>query len=297
MKILNFGSCNIDCVYSLNHIVACGETETADGLCVFPGGKGLNQSVAAARAGAEVYHAGCIGNDGEILTDILLKSGVNIAFLNRVDAKNGHAVIQVSSCGENSIFLYPGSNRMLTEDFIDSVFENFTCGDILLLQNEINCIDYIIEKAYGKAMCVIFNPSPFNDEINKVNFGKVSYVILNEIELKEFSGADDFHNGLICLKNKYPQLKVVLTLGKRGAVFFDKDHEFHQPAFKVDAVDTTGAGDTFTGYFAAGLSKGSAYSEILKTASAAAALAVTKNGAAPSIPESSELLSFLNGIG
>lgn len=296
MKILNFGSCNIDYVYSLNHIVNGGETESADMLAVLPGGKGLNQSIAVAKAGAEIYHAGCIGTDGEILTDILSKSGVNISFLEKVDSKNGHAVIQVSSCGENAIVLYPGSNEMLTKSFIDYVFEHFECGDILLLQNEINCIDYIIEKAYGKSMCVVFNPSPFNDKINKIDFKMISYVILNEIELREFSGTADYHDGLMYVKSKYPQLKVVLTLGKKGSVFSDKNREFRQPSFKVNAVDTTGAGDTFTGYFVAELSKGTEYTEILKIASAASAIAVTKNGAAPSVPSREEVLTKLENM-
>lgn len=293
MKILNFGSCNIDYVYSLNHIVNGGETESADMLSVLPGGKGLNQSIAVAKAGAEIYHAGCIGTDGEILTDFLSKSGVNISFLEKVDSKNGHAVIQVSSCGENSIVLYPGSNEMLTKPFIDYVFEHFECGDILLLQNEINYIDYIVERAYAKSMCIVFNPSPFNNKINKIDFNMISYVILNEIELSEFSETDDFRDGLMFLKSKYPLLKVVLTLGKNGAVFSDKKREFNQHSFKVNAVDTTGAGDTFTGYFVAELSKGTGYTEILRIASAASALAVTKCGAAPSVPSRDEVLSAL----
>lgn len=107
MKILNFGSCNIDYVYSMDHIVAPGETQTTHKMEIFPGGKGLNQSIAAARAGAKTYHAGCVGNDGEMLTDILSASGVNTDCLQKVDAKNGHAIIQVSSRGENSIFLIP----------------------------------------------------------------------------------------------------------------------------------------------------------------------------------------------
>ena len=134
MKILNFGSCNIDYVYSLDHIVRVGETETTNKLEIFPGGKGLNQSIAASKAGVKVYHAGCVGYDGNLLTDILSENGIDISYLRKTPEKIGHAVIQVSNKGENSIFLYPGSNEMVSEDYIDDVLENFDSGDIILLQ-------------------------------------------------------------------------------------------------------------------------------------------------------------------
>ena len=169
MKILNFGSCNVDYVYSLDHIVRVGETEATFGREVFAGGKGLNQSIATARAGATVYHAGCIGFDGEMLKDILSESGVDVSYLRTVDAPNGHAVIQVSAKGENSIFLYGGSNEMVSESFVDEVLRGFETGDMIILQNEINDVDYIVRRAYGKGMSVILNPSPFNDIITKSN--------------------------------------------------------------------------------------------------------------------------------
>ena len=153
IKILNFGSCNIDYVYSIDHIVKAGETETTHKMSVFPGGKGLNQSIAAARAGVKIYHAGCVGCDGDILTKILAESGADISYIKRTPEKNGHAIIQVSKEGENSIFLFPGSNELITEDYIDNVLSGFGKGDILLLQNEISNVDYIAEKAH-KRECV-----------------------------------------------------------------------------------------------------------------------------------------------
>lgn len=182
MKILNFGSCNIDFVYNLDHIVAIGETETSNSMQVFTGGKGLNQSVALAKAGMEVYHAGCIGTDGEMLTDVLKSNGVDISNIKNVDEKTGHAVIQVSRNGDNSIFLYSGSNAKITEEFVDEVLDKFQKGDMLLLQNEINKIDYIIEKAYKKGMCIIFNPSPYNDEIKNLDFNMLSYIIIQNLK-------------------------------------------------------------------------------------------------------------------
>lgn len=296
MKILNFGSCNIDYVYSLDHVVKIGETETTHKLETFPGGKGLNQSIAVARAGVKIYHAGCVGNDSEILTDILQENGVDISYLKTVDAKNGHAVIQVSSRGENSIFLYPGSNEMITTDFVDTVLENFSAGDIILLQNEINNLDYIVKKAYQKGMCIILNPSPFNERISEINFSMLSYIVLNEVELSGISGCAELEEGLMYLKNKYPWLKVILTLGENGSVFVNGNQEFRQAAFKVDVVDTTAAGDTFMGYFVAELSMGTEYSQILKIASAASAVTVSRKGAAPSIPNRSEVLSLFDKL-
>lgn len=293
MKVLNFGSCNIDYVYSLAHIVSVGETEASSMLEIFPGGKGINQSVAAAKAGVKVYHAGCIGYDGEMLMEVCRENNVDISYVKKVNEKNGHAIIQLSAAGENSIVIYPGSNYMVTKKYIDCVLDNFDKGDMLLLQNEINNVDYIVKKAHKNGMCIIFNPSPYNKEIEKIDLNMVSYLMLNEVEAKAISGCDTYEESLMYIKNKYVNLKIVLTLGVNGCIYADNTHEIHQPAFVVEAVDTTAAGDTFTGYFAAELSKGTDYRGILKIASAASAVAVSKKGAVPSIPDKSEVLSSL----
>lgn len=291
MKILNFGSCNIDYVYSLDHIVAPGETETTHKLQTFPGGKGLNQSVALAKAGAEVYYAGCIGNDGELLLDVLKESGVDVSYIKTVDVKNGHAIIQVSNEGANSIFLYPGSNEMISTEFIDEVLANFAEGDIILLQNEINSVDYIIEKAYQKGMCIVFNPSPYNEKISSIDLNMISYLILNEVEAKDISGCEEPKESLVYFKKNYPMLKVMLTLGENGCVYMDKDNEVYQSAFSVDVVDTTAAGDTFTGYFVSEISRGTDYKGVLEISSVASAIAVSRDGAAPSIPHREEVIA------
>ena len=293
MKILNFGSCNIDYVYSLDHIVSPGETETTYKMETFSGGKGLNQSIAIARAGAKIFHAGCIGEEGEMLEEIMKDSGVDTTYLKKVPEKNGHAIIQVTCDGENSIFLYPGSNAMVEKDYIDSVLENFEKGDILLLQNEISNIDYIIEKAYEKGMCIILNPSPFNEEIKKIDLNMLSYIILNEVEAKAVSGCGNAESCLTFFENNYPDLKVMLTLGSRGCIYKDSEKEVTQDIFRVEVVDTTAAGDTFTGYFIAGIASGDDMTEILKTASMASAIAVSRKGAAPSIPKRCEVLEAL----
>lgn len=294
MKILNFGSCNLDYVYALDHIVAPGETESSLEMKIFPGGKGLNQSIAAARAGAEVYHAGCVGEDGQLLLDILGQSGVNTGYLQTVSTKNGHTIIQVTGDGENSIVLYAGSNAMITEELIDSVLADFAEGDILLLQNEINLVPLIVEKAHKKGVYTILNPSPFNEKIGQIDLNSISCLILNEVEAKGFSGESEPEKIADHFQKCYPNTKIMLTLGKNGCMYADENQRLYHPAFSVQAVDTTAAGDTFTGYFAAGLANGTPMEKILKTASAASAISVTRNGAAPSVPMMAEVVEFLN---
>ena len=293
MNIINFGSCNIDYVYRLEHIVEPGETETTKTLETFPGGKGLNQSIAAARAGASIYHVGNVGNDGEFLVSMLSENGVDVSCIRRVDSKNGHAIIQVSDKGDNSIFLYPGSNEMMKKEFIDEVLEQFSADDMVLLQNEINHVDYIIEQAYKKGMPIVLNPSPFNEKIAKIDFDKLFCVILNEVEAKGISGCKEPEESLAYFEKRYPNLKVMITLGANGSIFMDAGNKIYQTAYEVEVVDTTAAGDTFTGFFIAGLASGKEYTEILKMASVAAAISVSHKGAAPSIPTYEETLQAL----
>ena len=293
MRILNFGSCNIDYVYALDHIVGIGETQTTQDMQLFPGGKGLNQSIALARAGAEVWHAGCIGSDGEMLRLLLAESGVNTDHLTSVDVKNGHAVIQVSATGENSIFLYPGSNAAVTPAQIDDVLQHFAAGDILLLQNEISHIPYLVRRAYERGMRIILNPSPFNEGLAKIDLGMLSYVILNEVEAKQISGYEEPEGALAWFAARYPGLCVMLTLGSRGCIYRDKNGELYHPSFAVKATDTTAAGDTFTGYFVAGVARGDELFGVLRLATAAAAISVTRSGAATSIPTLAEVQALL----
>ena len=296
MKILNFGSSNMDFVYSLEHIVSAGETVKSKSMNIFPGGKGLNQSVALARAGQRVYHAGCFGTDGEMLVNLLKENGVDVSHIKYVNEKNGHAIIHVSDDGENSIVIYPGSNAMVTKDYIESVLSNFGSGDFLLLQNEISNIEYIIEKASGKGMKIFLNPSPCSDNLKNIDFNMLSYIILNEGEAKTLSGCENSESALAYFSENYPNLNVVLTLGKKGSVFFGEGQKVSQPSFEVKAIDTTAAGDTFMGYFISMLSRGESYKNALRISSAAAAISVSKNGAAPSIPLYDTVLSQIGNL-
>lgn len=288
-RILNFGSCNIDYVYALDHIVAPGETEASSELRVFSGGKGLNQSIAAARAGSTVFHAGQVGSDGAMLLDVMSESGVDVSNVRTVDGRSGHAIIQVTGDGENSIFLYSGANRTLDEAFIDKVLSGFGADDILILQNEINAVGKIIEKAYAKGMRIMLTPSPINEYVLNLDLSMISCLLMNETEAKALSGAEDAEAGIDLLCSRYPHLRVALTMGKSGCLYRSGTERYYHPIFKVDAVDTTAAGDTFAGYFIAAVADGVPPETAIKRASAAAALAVSRKGAAPSIPTCDEV--------
>lgn len=293
MKIVNFGSCNIDYVYRLFRVVRAGETAQTGGMSVFAGGKGLNQSVAASRAGASVYHAGCLGTDGEMLKNVLVESGADVSMLSFVNEKNGHAIIQVEDSGENAIFIHKGSNGALTEAYVDEVLCHFSENDMVMLQNEMNLTSYIIEKAFERGMAVIFNPSPVSEALDCVDIDKIRYLVLNEHEAKALCHKESAESFLDYMQTYHKNTETVLTLGKRGCIYQSKETRIAQAAFSVKAVDTTAAGDTFMGYFAAGMASGDSVCETLRLACAASALAVSKEGASPSIPKKEAVLAAL----
>ena len=296
MKILNIGSMNLDMVYQMDHIVQPGETEASSGMNVFLGGKGINQSMAAAKAGAEVYHGGMIGEDGQPFLDACKEYGVDSRYIRKVKGKSGHAIIQIDRNAQNCIILFGGANQMLTEEYVDAVLSDFAAGDILLLQNEVNMLPYIVDKAYEKGMFIALNPSPFNESLKAVDMGKISLFLLNEVEGGQITGLTEPDDIIAKLLELFPQSKIVLTLGKDGAVYADKDQKHFQPIFAVKAVDTTAAGDTFTGYFLAGLCDGLEIPLILKRSAKASSIAVTRPGAVPSIPWKEEVEKALAEI-
>lgn len=293
MKVLNIGSMNLDYVYNVDHIIQPGETESTSGMNVFLGGKGINQSVALAKAGAQVYHAGMIGEEGQPFLDACSEYGVNAQYIRKIAGKTGHTIIQVDKNAQNSILLFGGANQMLTEEFVDEVLADFESGDILLLQNEVNKLPYIIEKAYEKGMQIALNPSPYDDKLNEVDMKKISIFLLNEVEGGQITGLADPDEILAKMKEMFPHAKIVLTLGKDGAKYAQGEEIYHQPIFKVEAVDTTAAGDTFTGYFLAGLMEGMSMPEILRMSAKASSIAVTREGAVPSIPYRAEVMEAL----
>jgi len=291
VKILNFGSLNIDMVYSVAHFVRAGETLSSGRLEKFCGGKGLNQSIALAKAGAEVYHAGCIGPDGAMLTEALAANSVNTQFVQAVDTPCGHAVIQVDTSGQNCILLFGGANQCVTEVFAEKVFSYFSQGDILLLQNEINGLDFIMHLGREKGMRIALNPSPIGDNLKSLPLEYVNWFILNEHEGRELSGKSNPPDILDTLVKKYPDGEFVLTLGKAGVLYDNRQTRVGHGVYDVPVVDTTAAGDTFTGFFLQGVSAEQTPKEILEIASIASSLAVSKKGASSSIPSMSDVLA------
>ena len=293
MKVLNFGSLNLDYVYRVEHFVQPGETLSATSQAVNLGGKGLNQSIALARAGAEVYHAGCLGVGGESLGKLLHENGVDTTYLFPTDELQGNAVIQVEPGGQNCILLFGGSNQCITSGQVDKTLAAFSAGDYLVLQNEVNDLPMIVEKAWERGMKIVLNPSPYNEKLSAVDFGKLSWLLVNEVEAAQLSGSDDPEEAWQVLHEAYPHLSVLITLGSAGSVAYrvesGKVEAARQEAFRVRAVDTTAAGDTFTGFFIGALLEGKPLSECMRRASMASSLGVTRPGAASSIPTREEV--------
>lgn len=293
MKVLNIGSMNLDYVYNVDHIILPGETQATTGMNIFLGGKGMNQSMALAKAGVEVYQGGMIGEDGQVFLDACKEYGVHSEYIRKIEGKTGHTIIQVDKEAQNSILLFGGANRMLTEAYVDQVLSDFDAEDILLLQNEVNRLPYIIDKAYEKGMKIALNPSPFNDNLKECDLTKISIFLLNEIEGAQITGLSNPDDILYKMQEMYPKAKIVLTLGKDGAIYAEGQQRYRQPIFPVKAVDTTAAGDTFTGYFLAGLAEGKEIPDILRISAKASSIAVTRPGAVQSIPYKSEVLQSL----
>ena len=262
MKILSFGSLNIDYVYSVPHFVKKGETLSAKELNVYTGGKGLNQSIALARAGVETYQAGAIGTDGMFLLEQLKEAGVKTDLVKILDdVRTGNAIIQNDDEGDNCIVLFGGANQAITKEQVDEVFKDFTNEDYLLIQNEINELSYIVEKAKEEGMKIILNPSPMNEKIMKLPLDQIDYFILNEIEAMQILKMDkpeeiDGKYIASLLHERFKDATIVLTLGSEGSVCISDDEYVEQSIYKVKAIDTTAAGDTYTGYFIAGILKG-----------------------------------------
>lgn len=289
MRVYNFGSLNIDRVYSTDHFVQPGETLTCTSYSEFAGGKGLNQSVALARAGAAVCHIGKIGKDGMFLKELLAGDGVDITNISIADEPSGHAVIQVDNNAENAILLYGGANQSITQDELKSALERTSVGDWLLLQNEINRVDEILLSAAAKGLRIFFNPAPMTSHVHSFPLDVVNWLIVNELEGEMITGEQSPENILQSVVSKYPAISVLLTLGSKGVHFADKSNHFYVPAEPVTPVDTTGAGDTFIGYFIAEIALGSSVKKAMLTASRAAAICVGRSGAAASIPFRKEL--------
>ena len=292
-KLVNLGSLCIDHVYTVSHVTTAGETLASKSHEVFPGGKGLNQSLAAARAGAEVHHVGCVGTDGSWLCDVLKESGVNVDGVRVASDASGHAVIQVNDAGENAIVIAGGTNRTLTATDRQRAFSLLAGGDWLLLQNEINDVERVLAEAKSRQVNVAFNVAPVDGRETGYDYSMVGLLIVNEVEAAALAQEEDPERAAKVLQERYPEAYVLLTLGREGGFCISPSGEIEQyQSYKVNAVDETAAGDTFIGFFMASWLAGQSMGEALANANAAGALAVTVAGAASSVPTKAEVDSF-----
>lgn len=296
MNVVNFGSLNIDHVYAVDHFCRAGETIHTKSYTQNAGGKGLNQSIAVSRSGQKVHHAGLLGPEGTRLAELLSGSGVDLRYLKHTDVPQGHAVIQVQPDGQNCIFLYGGSNQAVTPQEIDEVLMQLNAGDYLLLQNEIANLTYLLRAAARRGLRVVLNASPISDELLNADLSGVDWLVVNEIECAAMAGCGDAQAGYETLKQRYPSLGILLTLGAEGSVSWKDGVEVRQCAYPVKAVDTTGAGDTYMGYFVGCLAQGMDRQAAMQYASMASAISVTRPGAAVSIPLMDEVRAAVEAL-
>lgn len=307
MKVVNVGSLNLDRTYRLQEFVRPGETVRALAYEQHCGGKGLNQSIALARGGAETWHVGMVGPEGSRLVDVLREAGVNTEHIGIAGSATGHAVIQVNGQGQNNIIVFGGANECVAEKHVCDVLAQCEPGDFVLAQNETSATGIAIERAHELGLKVILNPSPMDERVFALRLDLVDIFMVNWLEAVSLAsncadeGSSLGHGELTLekvaglLSDAYPAATFVLTLGEEGSVLFDAEGiKGRCPAFKVDAIDTTGAGDTFCGFYLAELMRGEEGLSALRWASAASAIAVGRHGASTSIPSRLEVEQFVS---
>lgn len=303
-RLLNFGSINIDYVYQVAHFLRAGETHEAKERAIFMGGKGLNQTVAALRSGLSVSHAGVLGKDGAFLYDFMQKAGIDVRFLKiENDCATGHTVIQVTPDAENAILYFAGTNHNLTNEHIKSALNDLTEGDYVLIQNEVNRVETVLSEAKRRNLFTVFNPAPYSDAVQSYPLECVDALIVNETEAQGIlkTKETDENHLLDELRVRFPKAMIFLTLGSRG-MSCDLPQEIngrlHFKAYRVKAVDTTGAGDTFVGYALRAIMNYAKeknidhFKVLIEEAMLAAAISVTRQGAVPSIPTLAEVKEF-----
>jgi len=286
MTIWNLGGINADYVYSVPHIPAPGETLDGSNRQVYLGGKGANMSVAAARAGSHVRHIGAVGADGRWAVDRLMEYGVDPRTIVQVETETAHAMIFVANDGENGIVVYPGANRAIPEESLKLALTQAETGDWFVTQNEVNLQLEGAKLAHDMGLKVAYAAAPFDADITKQMLPYLDFLILNEIEADQLKDATGKHPNDLSVKD------VVVTQGAKGAVWFGAQGAVQIDAIPVTPIDTTGAGDTFTGYVLSGLDRGQPMQQALKTAALAAAIMVTRRGTADVIPDLAEVHSF-----
>ena len=285
--IYNLGSINADYVYQVPHLPAPGETLVANVMSRGLGGKGANQSVAVSQAGSQSIHIGAIGSDGLWAIEALAKFGVDTTHIRQVDAPTAHAIINVDATGENAIVVYPGANQYQSLTHLKKALSLANSSDILMLQNETNYQAEAAEMAHLAGLFVIYSAAPFSADAVQAVMPFVDLLVMNAVE------ADQMTQALGVPLTDFGVKQLLVTHGSDGADWIEEGRIQHVPAFPVEPVDTTGAGDCFTGYVAAGLDQGMAVVDAMQMASAASALQIQAHGTAVAIPSRADVESFL----
>lgn len=295
MTIFNFGSINIDHVYQVDYFVRPGETLNSNSYQQYLGGKGANQSIALARANCNVVHIGAIGKKDDTLLTEMSNSGVNTQKIARVSQQTGHAIIQINSDAENAIMLFSGANQALTTQQIEETLGHANINDWVLLQNETNLIKEIITSAKQHKLTVAYNPAPMDKALAQSLMTDIDVLIVNEIEVMDLLDVNNIEKAKVLLQKNYPKLRILLTLGLKGVIYIHGENTIEVAAYSVNAVDTTGAGDTFIGYCLAGMIEQKNMQSVLRQACAASAICVSKHGATSAIPTLSDVIKFVKG--
>lgn len=291
MKFINFGSMHIDYIYNVKDIAKTRETVNAVDHITNVGGKGLNQSVALARAGAKVSHVGLVGKDGADLKSMLIDNHISTDYVECLDNQpSGHAVIQVNSEGDNTILIFGGTNQQYTPELIEKALAASDPDDIVLVQNQINDVPRIIEQAKKHQLKIIFNLAPASQNMAYYPLEYVDVFVLNQNQGNILTRQEKPDAILATLQRRYPQAAFVLTMGQKGVKFVDNHRRLTIPAERIAATDTNAGGDTFVGYFLARWHLGDTIEHSLELACRAAALCITRKGAATSIPYLNELV-------
>jgi len=284
MTIFNLGSINIDKTYLVPHLSGPGETLAATAVTQGLGGKGANMSVAAARAAGRVVHVGAIGPDGRWARDRMMEYGVDTRHVAELAGEEtGHAVIAVAEDGENQILLWPGANAAISEVALEAALSEARTGDLFLAQNETNAQARGAGMARARGLRVVYAAAPFSVEAVRAVLPSLDLLVLNAVEAAQLTEA------MGQAPQDLPVADVVVTLGAEGCLHHGPEGEVHHPAFPATVLDSTGAGDTFTGYLVAGLDRGQPMAQAIRTAQRAAALMVARVGTADVIPDLREV--------
>ena len=288
-KIINFGSINIDHVYRVPHLVKPGETLSSLDLVTGLGGKGANQSAAIARAGVSVAHIGRVFTGDMWAVELLASTGVDTDNIELIEGASGHAIIQVDGQGENAIVLHGGANRGFSIADIESALNRNQQARYLLMQNETNLLAEAFELAHAKGIKIVLNPAPMTSNIKDLPLAKLDTLIVNQGEAEALCGVADIDQIIKKMAALAPQTRVVVTLGADGAMLLVNGEVTHINSPSVEVVDTTGAGDTFVGYFLAGVAEGMSDYDALQRVCVAGSIAVTRQGAIMAIPDISQV--------